>query len=333
MRLSGSGIRGVRSVRGTLSGRFLLRVIVGYEGDYLVGNEAGAAVQVGELYEEGDACDGGTGVLDEVAHSAGGAARCEEVVGDEDAGAGGDGVRVGLEGVGAVLQLVCGGDRLARELVRLSSEDEALAGTVGQSRAEDEAAGLGREDTVVVEAVGGKGQGVYGGVEGLAILYKGGNVLERDAGFREIGDGADVALEVTNDLLHPVHVGAQGAKVSITLAIISSFMRESTAARWRALFIASATRWSSPLRSSGFRICLNIAASRSTAAMMPRRCLGWIAYFAISRAMRAISASLCVSSPLRPITPTATRSSTKRVSVSRVSASSSRVYVLSSRTR
>src|SRR5918995_4610950 len=48
--------------------------------------------------------------------------------------------------------------------------------------------------------------------------------------------------------------------------------------------------------------------------------------------MRAISASRCVSSPLRPITPTLTSSSTKRISVSRVSASSSRVYVLSSRT-
>ena len=51
-------------------------------------------------------------------------------------------------------------------------------------------------------------------------------------------------------------------------------------------------------------------------------------YFAISRAMRAISASRCVSSPLRPITPTLISSSTKRISVSKVSASSSRVYVL-----
>src|ERR671911_3197152 len=123
MRRSGSGVWGVRSLRGALSGRLLLRVIVGYEGDYLVGDEAGAAVQGGELYEERDACDGSAGVLDEVAHGAGGAARCEEVVGDEDAGARGDGVRVSLKRVGAVLQLVCGGDRLARELVRLSSED------------------------------------------------------------------------------------------------------------------------------------------------------------------------------------------------------------------
>src|ERR671912_434445 len=180
--------------------------------------------------------------------------------------------------------------------------------------------------------VWGSGGVVIRGVVGFV-----GDDFVGDAGAREVRDGADAAFEPAGDGLGspagPLRgTFGHGAKVSMTLAIMSSFNRESTAARWRALFTASATRPSSPLRSSGLTTCLKRAASRSTAAMIPRRWRGWIEYFAISRAMRAISASRCVSSPLRPITPTLISSSTKRISVSSVSASSSRVYVLSSRT-
>src|SRR5215217_2224553 len=88
---------GCVSVRG--SGRLFVWVIVSDEGDDVVGFEAGAAVQVGELYEEGDAGHGAAGVLDELAHSAGGTPGGEEVVGDEDAGARLNSVGVGFEGV------------------------------------------------------------------------------------------------------------------------------------------------------------------------------------------------------------------------------------------
>ena len=111
---------------------------------------------------------------------------------------GGDGVGVGLEGVGAVLELVGGGDGLARQLVGLAGEDQALSGAVGEGGAEDEAAGFGGEDAVVVEAVGGEGEGVDGGVQGLAVLDEGGYVLEGDAGGGEVGYGADEALEVAD---------------------------------------------------------------------------------------------------------------------------------------
>src|SRR3712207_1608997 len=217
MRRSGSGVCVASSVLCAGSGRLLVGwVIVGYEGDHLVGGEAVSAAQVGELYEEGDAGHGGAGVLDELAHSTGGAARGEQVVGDEDLGAGRYGVGVGLERVGAVLELVGRGDRLAGKLVGLARQDEALARPVGHGGAEDEAAGLGREDAVVVEAVGGEREGVDGGVEGLAVLYEGGNVLERDPGVGEVRDGSDAALKVADYLLHPVHAGSQGTKVSIT---------------------------------------------------------------------------------------------------------------------
>src|SRR5918998_5739987 len=307
-------------------GRLVLWVIVGDQGDDGVGLELFAAAQVGEFYEEGHARDRTAGVFDELAHGAGRAPGCEEVVRDEDAGALGDRVGVGFQGVGTVFEVVGGGDDLSGEFFRFAGQDEALFGAVGQGRAEHEAAGFGREYAVVGDAFGGFGEGVHGGVQGVPVFYERGYVLEGDAPPREIGDGVDVFLQ------KPCGVAAHGENVSSTFAIISSLMRESTAARWRALFMASPTRPSSPLRKSGLRTCLNRAASRSTAAMMPRRWRGCIEYFAISRAMRAISASRCVSSPLRPITPTVISSSTKRISVSKVSASSSRVYVLSSRT-
>src|SRR5919202_3394027 len=153
------------------SGRLLFRVIVGNERDNLVGGEAGAAAEVCELYKERDAGDDAARILDELAHGACGASCSEEIVSDEDAGTSRDRVGMGFQGVCAVLELVGGRDGLSRELVRFTGEDEALAGTVGQRRTEDEAAGLGGEDAVVVEAVGSKGEGIHGSVEGLPILY------------------------------------------------------------------------------------------------------------------------------------------------------------------
>src|SRR5215218_4741393 len=187
------------------SGRLLVWVIVVDERDDVVGGKAGAAVQVGEFYEEGDAGDGTAGVLDELAHGESGTPGGEQVVGDEDAGAFGDRVGVGFEGVGPVLELVGGGDGLAGELVGFAGEDEAFAGAVGESGAEDEASSLGGEDAVVVDRVGGGCQGVYGGMEGFAVLYERGYVLERDAGGGEIWDGADVALELAGDLVGLAH--------------------------------------------------------------------------------------------------------------------------------
>src|SRR5215210_2729779 len=328
MRRSASG-GGAGAVSSRDAGRSVFRVMVGDEGDDLVGAQFLAAADVGELYEEGYAGDRAPGVLDQLAHGAGRASCGEQVVRNEDTGALGDRIGMGFEGVGAILEVVGCGHDLSGQLLRLAGEDEAFPGAVGEGGPENEAAGFGREYAVVGDTIGGLGEGVHGRVQGVAVLYKGCYVLEGDARPREVGDGTDVVLQFPGGVFRPRH----GAKVSITFAIMSSLMRESTVARWRALFMASPTRPSSPLRSSGLRTCLNRAASRSTAAMIPRRWRGCIEYFAISMAMRAISASRWVSSPPRPITPTLMSSSTNRISVSRVSASSSRVYVRSSSTR
>src|SRR5215217_3254361 len=136
--------------------RLFVRVIVGDERDDVVRGEQVAAVQVAELYEECYAGDGAAGVLDELAHGAGGTTGGEEVVGDEDAGARSYGVGVGLEGIGAVFEVVSGGDRLAGELVRLPGQDEALASAVGEGSAEDEAGPreIGDGEYVALEVFG-----------------------------------------------------------------------------------------------------------------------------------------------------------------------------------
>ena len=198
-----------------------------------------AATEEAELYEEGYAGHDAAGVLDELAHGAGGAAGGEQVIYYEDAGALGDGVEVDLEGVLAVLELVGGGDGLSGELVGFAGEDEPLLGAVGQGRPEDEAPGLGGEDARVVYVLGGTGHSVDSGVEGGAILYEGGYVLERDAWLGEVGYFPDMALYLLDDYGLPRDTVCHEEKPSMTFAIISSLSLESTAARWRALFTAS----------------------------------------------------------------------------------------------
>src|SRR4028118_1678260 len=245
MRRSASGGRFGAGAEGTVgTGRSVIGGGVGYEGDDLVGGEPGAASEVGELYEEGNADDGSAGVLHEFAHRAGGAAGGEKVVADEDPGPGPWGVGVGLQGVGAVLEVVGGGDGLPGELVRFAGEEEALLGPVGEGRAEDaaagrrcggggrgvrwgcvgwageegallgpvgegraedEAAGLGGEDQVVAEVGGGSVEGVRGSVQGRTVLDEGGYVLVGDAGFREVRDGANASPDGLQGLVLVCH--------------------------------------------------------------------------------------------------------------------------------
>src|ERR1700683_2574110 len=68
--------------------------------------ELGAAVEEGELKEDGDACYPGAGALHQVGGGAGGAAGGQDVVDDQDALAGGEGVGQYLDGGGAVFELV-----------------------------------------------------------------------------------------------------------------------------------------------------------------------------------------------------------------------------------
>src|SRR4028118_2101939 len=210
MRRSASGGRFGAGAEGTVgTGRSVIGGGVGYDGDDLVGGEPGAASEVGELYEEGNADDGSAGVLHEFAHRAGGAAGGEKVVADEDPGPGPWGVGVGLQGVGTVLEVVGGGDGLPGELVRFAGEEEALLGPVGEGRAEDEAAGLGGEGQVVA---GGGRRGWLVGLagEGEALL---GRVGEGRAEDEAAGLGGEdqVVAEVGGRGVEGNRSGGEGA--------------------------------------------------------------------------------------------------------------------------
>src|SRR5918993_3226321 len=220
---SGGGIWGAGTISSRGAGRLVFGVMVGDEGDDLVGAQFLAAAEVRELNKEGYTGDRAARVLDQLAHSAGRAACREQVVRDEDAAALGDRVGVGFQGVGTVLEVVGCGDDLSGEFLRLAGEDEAFSGAVSEGRAEHEPAGFGREYEVVGDSVGGLGQGVHGRMQGAAVLYKGRYVLEGDSLPREVRDGADAVLQFPGDVLRPRH----GAKVSITFAIMSFLMRES----------------------------------------------------------------------------------------------------------
>src|SRR4028118_551392 len=97
---SGAGA-GLVSARGSRK-LLVIRGVVGYYGDDVVRVQLVAPPEVAKLYEESHACDCAAGVLDELAHRAGGAACSEEVVGYEDAGTRRYGVGVDLQGVRAV---------------------------------------------------------------------------------------------------------------------------------------------------------------------------------------------------------------------------------------
>src|SRR4028118_2363441 len=216
MRRSASGGRFGAGAEGTVgTGRSVIGGGVGYDGDDLVGGEPGAASEVGELYEEGNADDGSAGVLHEFAHRAGGAAGGEKVVADEDPGPGPWGVGVGLQGVGTVLEVVGGGDGLPGELVRFAGEEEALLGPVGEGRAEDEAAGPGGggQGGAAVGGGGGRGGGGVGCAgEEEALL---GPVGEGRAEDEAAGLGGEdqVVAEVGGRGVEGVRGGVEGSAV------------------------------------------------------------------------------------------------------------------------
>jgi len=188
----------------------LISVVVGDEGDYFVGFEEFAAFEEAKLYEEGDAGYDAAGVLDELAHGAGGATGGEEVVDDEHAGAFRYAIGVDLQRVLAVLELVSGGDGLSGELVGAAGENEALLGAVGEGSAEDEAAGFRGEDAGVIHPFGGPGHPVDGGLEGRTVLYEGGYVFEGDASLGEVWD-----LPYAAPYLFDRRVQGVGAKKSL----------------------------------------------------------------------------------------------------------------------
>jgi len=126
----------------------------------------------------------------------------EDIIDDQDALPGPDGVGVHLEGVGAVLQVVGNGDRLAGELPRLADQAEPGRQAAGDGRPEDEPAALGPDDQVDVVAAERVGQQFDRQGQPRRIGQQRRDVAEQDARLGEVGDVADQPLEVFHGVDH-----------------------------------------------------------------------------------------------------------------------------------
>src|SRR5229473_3669949 len=118
------------------------------------------AVEEGKLDGEGGAFDGAAELLDELGGGSGGAAGGEQVVTNDYALAGFDGVFVDFKGVCAVFQGIRDAGGFGGEFLRLSNGDETGVEPVGQGGSKNEAAGFdprhhvnGMTDVVLAEPV------------------------------------------------------------------------------------------------------------------------------------------------------------------------------------
>src|SRR6266545_5342949 len=128
-----------------------------------------AAAEEGQLDDEADAADLPPELLDEAADRFHGPARREHVVVDEHPRALRDQVRMQLERVRAVLELVRRADRLRRQLAGAARGNEAATDLARDRRAEDEAARLGAEDQVRLPFGRPRGEAVDRLVERLPV--------------------------------------------------------------------------------------------------------------------------------------------------------------------
>ena len=173
-------------------------LVVVEEAENVVIGEAGAALEEVELDGEGEADDFSAQLLDELDGGFHGAAGGEQVVDEDDALAGLDGVEMDFEGVGAVFEIIGDAGDGGGKLFGLADGDEAGIKAVSERGSKDEAAGFNAEDEIdlLLEVVGGEGVNELG--EAGLVLEDGGDVVEEDAGLGKIRDGADEGLDVIN---------------------------------------------------------------------------------------------------------------------------------------
>ena len=171
-----------------------LLVVVEQAEDVVLG-EAFAAAEEVEFDGEGEAGDFAAELFDELDGGFHGAAGGEQVVDEQDALAGLDGVEVDFERVGAVFEIVGDAGYRCGQLARLADGDEAGIEAVGERGAEDESAGFDAEDEVdlAFKIVGGERVDEHG--EAGAVFEQRGDVVEEDARLGEVGHGAHERLE------------------------------------------------------------------------------------------------------------------------------------------
>jgi hypothetical protein len=157
--------------------------------------EAVAAFEEVEFDGEGEAGDLAAQLLDELYRCFHGAAGGEEIVDEDDALAGLDGIHMDLEGVGTVLEVVGDSGHWGGKLARLAHRNEAGIEAVREGGAEDESARLDAQHEVdfLLDVVGGQSVNELG--EAGLVFEQGGDVVEENAGLGEVGHGAHEGLE------------------------------------------------------------------------------------------------------------------------------------------
>ncbi len=166
-----------------------------------------------EFDEEGGANHLAAEPLDEIDRSDGGAAGGQQVVDDENTHAGANRVGVDFEGRGPILEVVVGANGLVGQVPELARRHEAGAEPVDEPGGEKKAAAFHRDDAVHGRDV--SRHPIERPAEELGVGQDGRDVLEQDAGAREVGDLADRAIHRLGQLVHRPSDAAGNAHVAI----------------------------------------------------------------------------------------------------------------------
>jgi hypothetical protein len=143
----------------------------------------------------------GAGSPDQPAGRNRGAAGGDEVVDQVDLRAGGAGIDMHRQPVGAIFQRIILGDGRARQLAVLADEEEAGAEVKRDGGSEDEPAGVDAGDQLRLFGHGAR-QPLDRGGEAARIEQQRRDVSELDAGLGKIRDGADESAQIRIVLGH-----------------------------------------------------------------------------------------------------------------------------------
>lgn len=153
--------------------------------------EFGAAFQECEFDGEGSAFDPASEFFDQLGCGSGSSPGGEEIIANNDALAGLDGVFVDFERVGAVFESVGNAGGFGGKLFRLAYGHKTRAKAVSQSRGKNEAARFDSGDHVNLVAAVVIAERIDELVKSLLVLEEGGEIIKEDAGLGIIGDFAN----------------------------------------------------------------------------------------------------------------------------------------------
>lgn len=157
--------------------------------------EALAAAEEIELHSEGEAGDLAAQFFDELDGGFHGAAGGKQVIYQQDALAGLNGIAVDLEGVGAVFEIVSDPGYRRGQLARFAHWNKTGVEAVGKRGAEDESARFDAEDEVDLALEVMRGEGVDKLGEAGRIFEQRSDVVEENAGLGEVRHGAHKSFE------------------------------------------------------------------------------------------------------------------------------------------